>query len=366
MTARFFDRMWQAVLSLSLGTSLMWATAIAGSGDGCLDIYWIDVEGGAATLLVSPNNESVLIDCGNPGFRDPNRIAQLATSTAKIQQIDHLIVTHYHRDHFGGAEPLSQLLPVKTVHDNGVFDGMPDDPGTGYFQFRADRREVIQPGDSFTMAGAADGSASDRQQLPVKVRFLGTRQEFVTAPKGTPANDTICSDARSKDRDGSDNANSVVTLVEFGRFRFFDAGDLTWNQETRLVCPVNLVGQVDVYQVTHHGLDASNNPLVLRSLQPRVAVMNNGHEKGCAPDVYADLTGLPSLQSLYQVHKNLRPDGQVNNVPDDHIANLLTGEKCTGNYIKLSVAPDGASYTMTIPANGHQQTYETRETKSHP
>ncbi|MCA9149537.1 MAG: MBL fold metallo-hydrolase [Planctomycetales bacterium] len=328
--------------------------AWGGGADQRLDIYWIDVEGGAATLVVTPTNESVLFDCGNPGYRDPNRIAQVATTIARIQQIDHLVVTHYHRDHFGGAEPLSRLLPIKTVHDNGVFDGMPDDPGRVYFDFPCEQRAVIEPGDSFTLG-------KDNSTLPVVVKFLGTRRQFVSPPNGAEQNNEICSAARTKDRDGSDNANSVVSLIEFGKFRFYDAGDLTWNQETRLVCPVNLVGQVDVYQVTHHGLDASNNPLVLRSLLPQVAIMNNGHEKGCAPDVYADLTALPSLQALYQVHKNLRPDGQVNNVPDNQIANLTAGEECQGNFIKLSVAPDGNSYTVSIPANGHERTFKTRQ-----
>src|SRR5262245_57832536 len=107
----------------------------AGESDKRLDVYWIDVEGGAATLLVTPAGESILIDTGNPGFRDPNRIARTATEVAKLRRIDHLIVTHYHLDHFGGAATLATLIPIGSVHDNGVFDGMPDDPGKEYFGF---------------------------------------------------------------------------------------------------------------------------------------------------------------------------------------------------------------------------------------
>src|SRR4029079_13997636 len=117
-------------------------------------------------------------------------------------------------------------------------------------------------------------------------------------------------------------------------------------------------GKVDVYQVTHHGLDSSNNPLVLRSLEPRVAVMNNGVTKGCLPEVFANLQDTKSLQAVYPVHKNLRPDGATSNVTDEYIANKV--KDCQGNYIKLSVAADAKSYMLSIPANGHSRTYQTR------
>jgi hypothetical protein len=146
-------------------------------------------------------------------------------------------------------------------------------------------------------------------------------------------------------------------LLGFGSFRFFDAGDLTWNQEIRLVCPVNLVGKVDVYQVTHHGLSASNNPVVLRALRPTVAIMNNGVTKGCEPEVFANLKETSSLQAIYQVHKNERPDGRVNNVADEYIANRE--KECQAHYIKLSVAPTGKTFTVSIPEHGHERIYET-------
>ncbi|MCB9937270.1 MAG: MBL fold metallo-hydrolase [Planctomycetaceae bacterium] len=327
----------------------------AGSNDGRFDIYWIDVEGGAATLMVTPTNESILIDTGNPGLRDPNRIAHVATKVAGLQRIDHLITTHYHRDHHGGASTLATLLPIGTVYDNGVFEGMPDDPGKDYFEFKAGNRVVINPGDSIPMRQVADGQ-------PIKISCVATRKTFATESLVADAttNEEACASHRPKDRDGSDNANSVASVIEFGAFRFYDAGDLTWNQEMRLVCPKNLVGEVDVYQVTHHGLDTSNNPVVLETIKPRVAIMNNGHTKGCLPEVFANLQATKSLQAIYQVHKNLRPDGSVNNVSDEFIANHKAADECDGNYIKLSVAPDSKSYTVSIPASGHEKTYQTK------
>jgi competence protein ComEC len=330
------------------------SSAVAGPADGRLDVYWVDVEGGAATLLVTPAGETVLIDTGNPGRRDPDRIVKTVTEVAGMKQIDHLVITHYHGDHFGGALTLVDLLPVKNLYDNGPFEGMPDNPGKAYFELKVGQRHVVKPGMTLPLK-----QRESAEVAKLKFTFLGGQKQFIDPPMGAADNAEVCAAGREKERDGSDNANSVVMVVEFGGWRFFDAGDLTWNQEARLVCPKNLVGQVDVYQVTHHGLDASNNPLVLSSLQPRVAVMNNGVTKGCLPEVAANLRDTPSLEAVYQVHKNLRPDGMTGNVPDEYIANKE--RECQGNHIKLSVAADGKSYSVSIPANGHTRNFTTRE-----
>lgn len=327
------------------------AVARGGERDGKLEIHWIDVEGGAATLLVTPAGESILVDTGNPGHRDPDRIVKQAAA-AGLRRIDHLVITHYHRDHFGGAAVVSELLPIGTVWDNGRFEGQPDDPGKEYYSLKCERRQTIQPGDTLPL--------KQREGAPeIRIRCLGARQQFVSAVGDVATNDEICAQHRPKERDGSDNANSIVLVLDFGAFRFFDAGDLTWNQEQRLVCPVNLVGKVDVYQVTHHGLDSSNNPVVIRTLEPRVAIMNNGTTKGCLPEVFATLSTQPGLQAVYQVHKNLRPDGATNNVAEERIANREA--ECQGHPIVLKVAADSRTYEVAIPAHGHAREFETME-----
>ena len=327
------------------------ANAMAGTADHRLDIYWIDVEGGAATLIVTPAGETVLVDTGNPGRRDAQRIFDLATRVAEVREINYLIITHYHGDHFGGAATLSELLPIRNVYDNGEFPGGRERPDKAYLEFKADRRQVINPGDAISLKPAAD------KHLPPMLKCLGTRQKFIEPVGGKQSENSHCAEHRPKETDNSDNANSVVLLLSFGAFRFFDAGDLTWNIEHKLVCPVNLVGSVDVYQVTHHGLDSSNNPVLVRSLSPRVAIMNNGVTKGCQPDMFHTLKTTPSIEAIYQVHRNERADSQ-NNAPDEYIANR-DGANCQANYIKLSVDPSGKSYTVSIPANKHQQTYQT-------
>ena len=319
-----------------------------------LSIYWIDSEGGGSTLVVTPAHESILIDSGNPGMRDARRIHQVLTAVAGEKQIDHLITTHFHIDHFGGAAELASLVPVGQVYDNGVPtrdpDRNPDSSGflariKPYIDFPAEKRHVVKAGDTVPL--------KQQGSKHLSLTVLAAQQKIFLHHVGSVTN-TLCASGIEKASDTSDNANSIVLLLRYEKFRFFDGGDLTWNIERQLVCPENQIGEVDVFQVNHHGLDLSNNPLLIRSLAPTVAVLNNGPRKGAEKNTMETLRATPSIQAIYQLHKNLREG--AHNASDHLIANV--GEQCTANYIKLSFDPANDSYSISIPARQFLKSYK--------
>ncbi len=330
---------------------------------GTLDIHWIDSEGGGSTLIVTPAGESVLIDTGNPGGRDPGRIVAAARA-AGLTRIDHVVITHWHTDHFGGAAEVAQAIPFGTIWQRAIPDGDPDGRAQSAFQvqikpFRelAAKRGTLAPGVAIPLRAGKSGAPA-----PV-LRCLAADQKFV-APTAAQAavRNPLAGQTEAKAPDTSDNANSAVFVLEFGEFRFFDGGDLTWNLEEKLVAPHNLVGKVDVYQTNHHGLDVSNHPGLVRSLAPTVVVMNNGPRKGGQAGSFAAIRAAAPA-ALYQVHRSYLVPPETN-APAEFVANTedLRGAdaaKCTAHRVQLAVAADGRSYTVAIPAHGHSRTYRT-------
>ncbi len=320
-----------------------------------LDIYFIDVEGGASTLIVTPLGESLLVDSGNPGERDAGRIAHVALEVAGLKQIDHYITTHWHRDHVGGIPRLAQLIPVKHFYDHGIPATLGPDivPETieAYRQTVQGKSVELKPGDQISI------QPSPKYPAPLQILVLAANGIVLGEQPGAPQIKPCGPNFQAKPEDKTDNANSVGILLSFGRFKFFDGGDLTWNIEDRLVCPKNLAGVVDVYQSDHHGLDISNNPALIDALKPRVAIINNGPRKGGEARTFATLKSAREIEAIYQVHRNVRTT-EKDNTPADFVAN--DQEACQGSFIKLSVDKSGKSYRVEIPSKGISRSYRTR------
>jgi beta-lactamase superfamily II metal-dependent hydrolase len=319
-----------------------------------LDIYFIDVEGGAATLIVTPAGQSLLIDTGFPGDRDAGRIAHVALEIAGLKQIDHCVITHWHRDHVGGVPALAKLIPIRSYYDHGLPQTIAADLQAefieAYKQTTEGRSVTLKPGDQIKML-------SPKYMPPLQVRVFAAGGMVWGEQSNVPQVRPCGADFEAKPEDITDNVNSVGLLLTFGRFKFFDGGDLSWNIENRLVCPKNLIGAVDVYQVDHHGTDASNNPTLVGALKARVAIIDDGPRKGGDARTFATLKSVKETEAIYQLHRNLRTTDKDNTLAG-YIAN--EAEACQGNFIKLSVDPTRKSYTVTIPAKQISRTYRTR------
>jgi beta-lactamase superfamily II metal-dependent hydrolase len=340
---------------LGLVASTPRLTAAKGEAAG-LRIYFVDVLGGAATLVVTPEGESVLIDSGWPGEggRDPDRIIR-ALKDAGRDRIDHLVTTHWHMDHFGGVEGLADRVEIGRFWDRGLpedgnGDDFPDGPklneplGIAYRKVAGANRGVLKAGDRLPLRGE------------VSADVLAASGEVVPAPADARPNPRCESAPADREPDGSDNARSIVLKFRFGDFDFLDCGDLTWNVEKKLVCPVDLVGAIDLFQVTHHGLDISNHPTLLATIAPTVAVMNNGPRKGGSAATVHRFKGLPSIQAFYQLHRNAQTGDEDNGDP----ALFANTDAKGGRYIRVDVAPGGKTYTVRLGADGPERTFEAK------
>jgi len=338
-----------------------------------LDIYVVDVEGGNATLFASPSGESVLIDSGNAGaasVRDAERI-MAAVRDARLTQIDHLITTHWHGDHFGGMVELAARIPIRNFIDHGP-NVQPAATADEFLQktypqlYAKAKHALARPGQRISVAG-----------LDVLV-VTSAGETIKTALLGAGGSNPYCATFKSGENNAEDPM-SVGTYVTFGKFRTIHLGDLTKNKEFELMCPNNRIGTVDVLLGLHHGVDTSNSEVLVHALRPRVAIMNNGTRKGGQPEVMKTLHSSPGLEDLWQMHFS-QLSGQEYTMPGMFIANLLDEPLAAmpvapisapqpgpnapaapvhngaAYWIKVSAQADG-SFTVTNGRNGFSKTY---------
>lgn len=334
---------------LAIASGLLLAAALSAAPRN-LEIYWIDAEGGAATLIVAPGGESMLVDSANAGHddRDAKRI-YAAAQKAGLHKIDILLTTHFHSDHIGGMAALAKLIPIGMYMDHGESVELARPPVAAsykaYVEQTQGKRRILKAGDRIPLGD-------------LDIRVIMSAGEAIAKPlPGAGAPNPACTDFHAHGAEPDpDNDQSIGFVLQYGKFRFIDMGDLTWNYEQKLVCPNNRIGRIDLYQTTHHGLDRSNSPQFVWAIQPKVAIMNNGPRKGGPAGVFETLRKSPGLLDIWQGHLALGTPKEIN-TDEKRIANLENSADCKGNLLEASVDSSGR-FTVTNARNGFSKTYQ--------
>jgi len=316
-----------------------------------LAIYFLDVDGGQSTLVVTPEGQSLLIDTGYPGRngRDPDRI-MAAVRDAHLARIDYLLITHFHEDHDGGAAELARRLPIGTFVDTGSPIETSADVVAAFMAYEQVRQKgrhlVPKPGDRLPLHGVdVDVVSADGKTLRHPLDGAGQPNPACSTYVPRVADDTV------------ENPRSIGVRLRYGAFQFLDLGDLVWNKQGDLFCPNNLVGEADVYLATHHANGDASVPAVLAALRPRVAVANNGIVKGGTATALSMLRTTIGQEAVWQLHWSA--NNGVVNAPDAFVANLDADDKDLGAWLKLQAAEDG-SFTVTNGRTGWTKTYDRR------
>lgn len=346
-------------------------TAPVAAKDAALQMVSIDVEGGGGTLFVTPDGKSLLIDTGNPeqsrvtGDNPSSARIQKAAAELGVKKIDYLITTHYHVDHIGGLEGLLKRMPIGTVIDHGPnretkaspradapeIDMKNPPPGSTaagynkYLQLIAGHKHIVaKPGDVFHIGGMTVTIVmADAQPIAKPLPGAGEQNPACAGMESMAANG------------GEENARSTASVISYGKARIAAFGDLTWDREKDLFCPVDRVGKVDVYLASHHSIQYSGSPAMVNSLAPVVAILGDGPRKGDTPERVKTIQASPRIQGIWRLHRSA-VNPEIDGDPD-MIANLPTTPDTDKAYnLRLRILKDG-DVTVINERNGFNKTY---------
>ncbi|HEY0713751.1 MAG TPA: MBL fold metallo-hydrolase [Polyangia bacterium] len=308
-------------------------------------IYWIDVEGGAATLLISPTGQSLLADAGWES-RDAARIAAVLQQETGAKTLDFFLATHYHVDHVSGAPALAGMVKINNFIDHGPSVEGGNEFNQYQMAVRASmaeaKRMTAQPGTKVMLGG-------------VELTILTAGGRVVTGLPTAVANPGCANFTPPVDQQDED-PQSVGFVARYGKFEFVDLGDLTGGVEHKLVCPMNQVGQVDLFQASQHGSNQSNIQPLATGFEAQVVVFNNGASKGGDAAVFQRFRSAPGIKDVWAMHKKASQSA-MQNADDALIAN--PGGSDMANWLKATVQADG-TFTMTNGGTKLTRTYQSR------
>jgi len=336
--------------------TVLLALAQAAGSRPTLRVYVVEVEGGGATLIVAPSGDSMLIDSGSPApaaERDSKRIGD-AMKAAGLTKINYLFTTHYDGDHVGGAPAANAVAHFERFFDHGEMDpkweqnrGI-EERYAAYLAIANGKRTIVKPGDLIPLRG-------------VRVEVVASSGAVLSkAINGGGRANPYCKDAEVKEPNTTENSQTAGVLVSHGRFTFLDVGDLTWDKEMDLACPVNKLGRVSLLLATHHGFfnDQSGAGALLWAIQPQVVIANNGPRNGLAAPAFDRIQKVRELEGLWQSHRALAND-TAHNTSDDMIANPEASPECKGHWIKVDARSDG-TFVVTNGRNNVSKAYKGR------
>ncbi len=233
-----------------------------------------------------------------------------------MTKIDTLLITHYHGDHIGGLEGLLARMPVGTVIDHGdnrETSGHTPEAYQRYLQRIAGHKHIVAKAGDVFHVGA----------LTVTI-VMADAQAIARPLPGAGADNAACAGMQPMAANGGEeNARSTASVISYGKVRIAAFGDLTWDREKDLFCPVDKVGKVDVYLASHHSIQFSGSPAMVDALAPIVAIAGNGPRKGDTPERIRTILASPRIQGLWRLHESAvnpeiwRPR---------HVANLGTAQ----------------------------------------
>jgi beta-lactamase superfamily II metal-dependent hydrolase len=377
--------MMRKIFAAALLTSALTVPALA--VEGTLKVVSIDVEGGGGTLFVTPEGKSLLIDTGWPsgagllpspdGAKNSADRIVAAAKKLGVSKIDYLIITHYHMDHVGGIQDLVKRIPVDTFIDHGdnaehlapgeqippdLAGGMPDQLYPKYLEtIKGHKHIVAKPGQVINIGSMTDTIVASNGVVLSK--------PLAGAGQAIAACDTALSKS-SKDIGGEENRRSVASLLRFGKVSIAMFGDLSWDKERELSCPVGKLGHVNLLIATQHGSIISSNPASIADMHPDVALVGMGGKKGGDEESIKTIKASPGLMGFWQTHEsfahpslgadnknmiaNLNPAASA---VAAHAKQMFTSPPDEGHAIHAEITTDG-KITVTNDRNGYSKTYQ--------